>query len=129
VVIAWATVRDLHEGTTAAKFFSRLMLISGLAPILAPILGGQLLRYTHWRGVFIFLALTGVALLNSAAILLPETLAEERKQIGGLAHTLATFGSPLRDRVFMGYALTTGFTGAALFWLHRPLTLCPSGNL
>jgi len=115
VVIARATVRDLHEGTAAAKFFSRLMLISGLAPILAPILGGQLLRFTDWRGVFFFLALVGVALLIAAAILLPETLAEERKQIGGLPHTLATLGSLLRDRVFMGYALTMGFTGAALF--------------
>jgi DHA1 family bicyclomycin/chloramphenicol resistance-like MFS transporter len=115
VVIARATVRDLHEGNEAARFFSRLMLISGLAPILAPILGGQLLRFTDWRGVFIFLSLIGVALLIAAALLLPETLADDRKQTGGLAHTLATFGSLLRDRVFMGYALTMGFTGAALF--------------
>lgn len=91
------------------------MLISGLAPILAPILGGQLLRFTDWRGVFIFLALVGVAQLIAAAMLLPETLADARKQTGGLSHTLATFGSLLRDRVFMGYALTMGFTGAALF--------------
>jgi DHA1 family bicyclomycin/chloramphenicol resistance-like MFS transporter len=115
IVIARATVRDLHEGTAAARFFSRLMLISGLAPILAPILGGQLLRFVDWRGVFVFLALIGVALLIAAAVLLPETLSDDRKHNGGLSHTLATFGSLLRDRVFMGYALTMGFTGAALF--------------
>jgi DHA1 family bicyclomycin/chloramphenicol resistance-like MFS transporter len=115
VVIARATVRDLHEGTEAARFFSRLMLVSGLAPILAPILGGQLLRVVDWRGIFVFLALTGVALLIAAALLLPETLVEERKQTGGLGQTLSAFRVLLTDRVFAGYALTMGCAGAALF--------------
>jgi MFS transporter, DHA1 family, multidrug resistance protein len=115
VVIARATVRDLHEGPAAARFFSRLLLVSGLAPILAPILGGQLLRFTDWRGVFVFLALIGVGLLAAAFVMLPETLVEERRQTGGLGHTLRTFGLLLRDRVFLGYVLTMGCAGAALF--------------
>ncbi|CAN5708918.1 multidrug effflux MFS transporter [soil metagenome] len=115
VVIARATVRDLHEGTAAAKYFSRLMLISGLAPILAPIIGGQLLRFTDWRGIFVFLAMVGIVLLVAAFVLLPKTLPEDRKQLGGISQTLSRFGVLVHDRVFMGYALTMGFTGAALF--------------
>jgi DHA1 family bicyclomycin/chloramphenicol resistance-like MFS transporter len=118
VVIARATVRDLHEGTEAAVFFSRLMLVSGLAPILAPIFGGQLLRFTDWRGIFIVLGLIGVILLVAAALLLPETLPDDRKQVGGLGQTISTFGSLLSDRIFLGYAITMGCTGAALFgWI------------
>ncbi len=115
VVIARATVRDLHEGTAAAVFFSRLMLVSGLAPILAPILGGQLLRFMDWRGIFVVLGLIGIALLIAVLILLPETLPPHRKQSGGLRQTLSTFGVLLSDRVFLGFALTMGCAGAALF--------------
>ena len=85
IVIARATVRDLHEGTAAARFFSRLMLVNGLAPILAPVLGGQLLKVTDWRGVFVVLGFIGIGLFLIAAILLPETLAEDRRQPGGIA--------------------------------------------
>lgn len=115
VVIARATVRDLHEGTEAARFFSRLMLVSGLAPILAPILGGQLLRFMDWRGIFVFLGIVGLVLLVAVIVLLPETLSPERKQGGGLGHTLSTFRGLLADRVFLGYILTMGCAGAALF--------------
>ena len=115
VVIARATVRDLHEGTAAARYFSRLMLVSGLAPILAPILGGQLLRFMDWRGVFVVLGLIGLVLLGAVFVLLPETLTEERKQSGGIRHTLATFAGLLSNRVFLGYTLTMGCAGAALF--------------
>ncbi len=63
IVIARAIVRDLHSGVAAARFFSLLMLVNGLAPILAPIFGGLLLRFTSWRGVFIVLAIIGTLLL------------------------------------------------------------------
>lgn len=115
VVIARATVRDLHHGTAAAVFFSRLMLVSGLAPILAPILGGQLLRFMDWRGIFVFLGLIGIALFIAVLILLPETLSADRKQSGGLRQTLATFGGLLSDRVFLGLVITMGCAGGALF--------------
>jgi DHA1 family bicyclomycin/chloramphenicol resistance-like MFS transporter len=105
----------MHEGVAAARFFSRLLLISGLAPILAPILGGQLLRFTDWRGVFVFLALVGVVLLAGARVLLPETLPHQRRQVGGISQTFSIFDTLLHDRIFIGYALTMGFTGAALF--------------
>ena len=59
IVISRAVVSDLYQGVAAARFFSLLMLVNGAAPILAPLFGGQLLRLTDWRGVFVALALIG----------------------------------------------------------------------
>jgi DHA1 family bicyclomycin/chloramphenicol resistance-like MFS transporter len=115
IVIARAIVRDLHTGVAAARFFSLLMLVNGLAPILAPLIGGQLLRFTSWRGVFAILAAIGVLLLLAAMYGLDETLPPERRQRGGLRVTLATFLRLLADRAFMGYALSSGLAFAAMF--------------
>lgn len=115
IVIARAIVRDLHTGVAAARFFSLLMLVNGLAPILAPILGGLLLRFTSWRGVFIVLAVIGTLLLFSAATGLGETLPPDRRQSGGIRATLATFYRLLSDRSFVGYALPCGLAFAAMF--------------
>src|SRR3954471_14525626 len=75
IVIARAIVRDRYEGSSAARIYSLLMLVAGLAPILAPLAGGQLLHVTDWRGVFLALAVVGVALLLAAARWLAESLA------------------------------------------------------
>jgi DHA1 family bicyclomycin/chloramphenicol resistance-like MFS transporter len=64
-VVAMATVRDLFTGSAAATMLSRLMLVMGLAPILAPTLGGVVLRWTDWRGVFVVLGIAGVLLLTT----------------------------------------------------------------
>jgi len=73
IVIARAIVRDMYSGAAAAQYFSRLVLIMGLAPILAPVLGGQLLRVTSWHGIFVALALVSLALLAGAYAGLLET--------------------------------------------------------
>jgi DHA1 family bicyclomycin/chloramphenicol resistance-like MFS transporter len=115
IVIARAVVRDLHSGTAAARYFSMLMLVAGSAPILAPVIGGQVLRVTSWRGVFVVLGLFGAALLVASALGLRETLPADRRRSGELRDTLRTFGGLLTDRVFLGYALASGFAFAALF--------------
>jgi DHA1 family bicyclomycin/chloramphenicol resistance-like MFS transporter len=115
LVISRAMVRDLYSGTRLAKFFSLLMLVNGLAPIMAPVIGGQLTRFMSWRGVFVVLAVIGAALLLAALLGLSETLPVESRHSGGLAETLHTFGQLLRDRRFMGFILTGGFTFAAMF--------------
>ncbi len=115
IVIARAMVRDLHAGDAAARFFSLLMLVNGSAPILAPIVGGQLLRVTDWRGVFVALAIGGVGLFVAAAVSLGETLPPERRQVGGLRATLATFRGLLADRAFVGRALAAGLAIGAMF--------------
>lgn len=115
IVIARAIVRDLHSGVAAARFFSLLMIVSGLAPILAPILGGQVLQFTSWRGVFVILFVIGVMLLVLAALGLRETLPQTLRQTGGLRATLATFRRLLADVSFVGYAGACGFAFAAMF--------------
>lgn len=98
-----------------ARFFSTLMLISGAAPIVAPLIGGQLLRFTDWRGVFAVLTLIGLGLLVLVHRVLPETLAPEDRHSGGFRATLATMRGLLADRPFTGYLLAAGFASAALF--------------
>ncbi|MER6677910.1 multidrug effflux MFS transporter [Streptomyces sp. NPDC000983] len=115
IVIARAVVRDLHDGVAMARFFSTLMLISGVAPIVAPLIGGQILRVTDWRGVFV--VLTGIGLLLTALVWvrLPETLAPADRHEGGVGEALRSMRGLLADRAFSGYLLTGGFAFAALF--------------
>ena len=115
IVIARAVVRDLYSGVAAARFFSLLMLVNGLAPILAPIFGAQLLRFTSWRGVFVALAVVGGGLLLAAATGLAETLPSARRRSGGTRDTLRTFRRLLRDPAFVGRALPAGMAIAAMF--------------
>lgn len=115
IVIARAVVRDLYDGVAMARFFSTLMLISGVAPVVAPLIGGQILRLTDWRGVFVVLTAIGVALTLLVWRKLHETLPPERRHSGGLGQTLRTMRDLLADRVFSGYALVGAFAFAALF--------------
>ncbi|WP_103504634.1 MULTISPECIES: multidrug effflux MFS transporter [Streptomyces] len=115
IVIARAIVRDMYEGVAMARFFSTLLLISGAAPILAPVFGGQMLRYTDWRGLFVVLAVLGLVLVLIVARWLPETLPREQRQSGGVGSALRTMGGLFRDRVFTGYLLAGSLTFATLF--------------
>lgn len=115
IVIARAVARDLHSGVALARFFGLLMLVNGAAPILAPLLGAQVLRFTSWRGVFVVLAVIGALIWLSVLLVLPETLAAERRHGGGFVETVGTFGVLLRERAFVGYALSAGFVMGAMF--------------
>jgi DHA1 family bicyclomycin/chloramphenicol resistance-like MFS transporter len=115
IVIARAIVRDLYTGADAARFFSLLILVNGLGPILAPVIGAQVMRVTSWRGVFFVLATIGAVLLVATFMGLGETLPRERRRTGGAPDTLRTFARLLRDRGFVGYALAGGFGYAGLF--------------
>jgi MFS transporter, DHA1 family, multidrug resistance protein len=109
-----AIVRDLHAGTAAARYLSRLLLITGLGPILAPILGGQILRFTSWRGTFVALALLGTLLAFASLRLLPETLPPAQRH-KGLGRQTASFALPLlRDRSFVGLVLVAALSGGAM---------------
>ncbi|HEY8480083.1 MAG TPA: multidrug effflux MFS transporter [Spirillospora sp.] len=115
IVIARAIVRDLYQGAAAARFFSMLMLVTGLAPILAPVIGGQLLRLVPWQGLFATLSGIGVALFLGALLVLHETLPPARRATGGVRATAATFRTLLTDWTFAGYALTIGLVFGAMF--------------
>ena len=114
-VVALAIVRDLFEGRAAAVMLSRLFVVMGVAPVLAPTIGGELLRFTSWRGVFAVLALYGVLLLALAAFGLRETLPPTRRRRGGVAATMRTYRGLFADRTYVGLILVAGLTMASLF--------------
>jgi DHA1 family bicyclomycin/chloramphenicol resistance-like MFS transporter len=113
-VIALAIVRDLYTGRAAATLLSRLILVMGAAPVLAPTLGSWVLGFTSWRGVFGVLALYALVLLPIAFRALPETLPPHRRVTSGVAGTLRTYGTLLRDRTFVGLVLVAGLAMSAV---------------
>jgi DHA1 family bicyclomycin/chloramphenicol resistance-like MFS transporter len=114
-VVAMAMVRDLFSDLAAARLFSRLMLVVGVAPILAPTIGGLVLNWTSWRGVFVVLTVIGVTIASVSALVLPETLPVERRRNGGVLGTVRDYGRLLTDRVYVGLTLVAGLAMAALF--------------
>jgi len=114
LVTTRAVVRDLFEGAEVSRFLSRLMMVTGLVPILAPFAGGQILRTTSWRGTFLVLAATGLLLLAATTLFLPETLPVARRRRGSFRDARSTYGGLSRDRGFVGLALTCGLAFAAL---------------
>jgi DHA1 family bicyclomycin/chloramphenicol resistance-like MFS transporter len=113
VVLSLAMVRDRYEGPGLARILGSLTLVFGVAPVLAPVAGGQVLRWTTWRGVFGLLALIGVVLF-AASWFLPETVPPSRRAPPRLRRLLADSGTLLRDRQFAGNALAVGLGTAAL---------------
>ncbi|WP_037355216.1 Bcr/CflA family multidrug efflux MFS transporter [Amycolatopsis orientalis] len=114
-VLALAVVRDLYTDRAAAKLLSKLILVMGVSPVLAPTLGSALLAWTHWRGVFVALAAIGLASGVAAALALPETLPPARRQPFRFRATVRSYRSLFTDRSFVGLVLVAGFAMAGLF--------------
>lgn len=115
VVISLAIARDLYGGRALARCISLLMMVNYCAPMIAPVLGGLLLSFTSWRGVFVTLALIGTVIVLVVAVGLSETLQPAQRQSGGVTASLADFRHLLFDGRFVGLALSLGFTFAAIF--------------
>ncbi|MDQ4215541.1 multidrug effflux MFS transporter [Microbacterium capsulatum] len=115
IVIARAVVHDLFTGADAVAGFSSLAAIAGAAPVLAPLMGGALLTFTDWRGVFVALAVIGVLLLVTAMLFVPETHPREERTTGGMANDFRGFGAALGNRGFMISAVTLGIASVSLF--------------
>jgi DHA1 family bicyclomycin/chloramphenicol resistance-like MFS transporter len=115
MVLARSVVRDLFNAQDSARMFSLLMLVMGLAPITAPLIGGQILLFFGWQAIFWLLG--GFGLLCVALVWwgLPESLPPERRSSAGLGQALAVYGRLLADRSFMGYGLTGGLGMAGMF--------------
>jgi DHA1 family bicyclomycin/chloramphenicol resistance-like MFS transporter len=113
MVVARAVVRDLCDPLQSARVFSQMMLVMGLAPILAPLAGGLLLATLGWQAIFIALVLFGTACLLAVQRWLPETLpaGSSAPLRGAMGQYLRLFG----EREFMGYSLSGGFAMAAMF--------------
>jgi DHA1 family bicyclomycin/chloramphenicol resistance-like MFS transporter len=114
-VIAIAVVRDLYDGRAAATMLSRLFLVLGAAPVLAPTIGGEILRFTSWRGVFALLAAYGVLMLVVGWATLRETLPPERRRSAGIRGTVRGYGELFHDRAYVGLVMVAGLTMAGLF--------------
>jgi DHA1 family bicyclomycin/chloramphenicol resistance-like MFS transporter len=115
MVIAMAVIRDLYDGRAAATMISRIMLVIGAFPVLAPTLGGEVLRFTSWRGVFLILAAYGLLLLAVGWFAMRETLPPERRVPVGVRSTLRSYRGLFGDRVFVGLVLVGGLVIAGLF--------------
>ncbi|MFD5213146.1 multidrug effflux MFS transporter [Microbacterium sp. NPDC058345] len=114
-VVAMAIVRDLFGGRRLVVMLSRLALVSGVAPVVAPLIGSALLVVMPWRGIFVVLAAYGMVMLIAASALIPETLPKARRQERGTSTVLQRYRSVLTDRVFLGVLVIGGMTFSGLF--------------
>lgn len=114
VVLGRAMVRDLYEGERAARMLSTLMTVMAIAPLLGPILGGQIMIVASWRAIFWTLVGIGAATLW-AVYALPETLTERRRNRKPLLQAIADYGLLLRQRQLLGYAGAGGFFYAGMY--------------
>ncbi|WP_336772525.1 multidrug effflux MFS transporter [Paenibacillus sp. MMO-58] len=115
IVISRAIVRDLYSGHELTRFFSLLLLVGNLGPLVAPVAGSGVLSVTSWIGVFIFLAVLGIYLLSVTKWSLKETLPVDRRSPSNFGQQLRNYGSLLRDRQFVGYMLAQGIMIAGVF--------------
>jgi DHA1 family bicyclomycin/chloramphenicol resistance-like MFS transporter len=115
IVIARAVVRDRFDERESARVFSLLMLVMGLAPILAPLIGGQILVLFGWRAIFWTLAGFGLACLIAVVLVLGESLPSERRTAGGLNDALRVYARLLSDRAFMRFNLSGALAIAGMF--------------
>lgn len=115
LVIAQAAGRDLYSGGALIRYYGRVTVLSGLAAIVGPLLGGLLATVTDWRGLFLFLAAIGGGILIAILLLFTETHPKDRRTRGGLAQTGRDYRTLLSDRRFVGAVLVSGFANAAVF--------------
>lgn len=114
-VVAMAVVRDLFGGYPLVRMLSRLALVNGLAPVVAPVIGSQLLVITPWRGLFIFLAVLGMLVLVANAAFLRETLPDAVRLERGRVRVRDRYLALARDRVYVGAVVIAGANFSALF--------------
>ncbi|MHA6487609.1 MFS transporter [Bacillus cabrialesii] len=117
LVLSRAIVRDVFTGRELSKFFSLLMVITAVAPMVAPMTGGAilLLPFATWHTIFHVLTIIGFLLVLLIAFRLKETLPPEKRIPSSIGTSVKTMGSLLKDRSFMGYALTVGFIHGGSF--------------
>jgi DHA1 family bicyclomycin/chloramphenicol resistance-like MFS transporter len=115
MVVTSAMVRDRMGVRDAARVFSLLILVMGLAPILAPLLGGWLLTFWDWRALFVVLAGFGLICLMAIAMGLPETHDTRQEPPLRLRRVAGNYAYLLRERGFVGYVISAGLARAGMF--------------
>ena len=117
VVLSRAVVRDVFSGRELTKFFSLLMVINAVAPMVAPMAGGTILAVegTSWKSIFFFLAFVGLVIVGIIAVKLQETLPHEKRIPSSIGASIRTMGGLCTDPSFIGYALVVGFIHGGSF--------------
>ena len=115
VVLARAIITDIARGVQAAKMFSLMMTVGGIAPVLAPLVGSGVIHGFGWRGVFWVLAGLNLLMIIGAILLVKESLPPERRSAGGLKVLVSNAGQVLRNRHYLGFTLTFAFSMTAMF--------------
>lgn len=110
-----AVLVDVAHGDQLARTMSILQAIGGLAPMIAPVLGGILVTSAPWRAIFWALSVFGLVMVTTAWFLVPESLPPERRIRGGWRHTVAGLGSVVRKPVFVGYTFVNALSGFCMF--------------
>lgn len=114
-VLSRAVARDLFSGPALTQFYAILNAVNGIFPILAPIVGGVLIRFVPWQGIFVLLGTIGLILCGLIIIGIPETLAIAQRQTGPLFDIYKSFGQLLKTPQFTGYIIVTGVVYGSLF--------------
>ncbi|MFN9749207.1 MAG: multidrug effflux MFS transporter [Burkholderiales bacterium] len=124
-VVSRAVIRDMFPPHEAQRVMSHVTLFFGLAPAIAPLIGGVLVTHTHWRFIFWFLAGVGIVLCIANARLLPESLPRSKRQVFSLSHLMAGYRELGTDVRFLALALTSGipFNGMFLYVVSVPVFL------
>jgi DHA1 family bicyclomycin/chloramphenicol resistance-like MFS transporter len=115
MVVGRAVARDYFEGSDLARMFSLIMLVMGLAPMLAPLAGSAVLLVASWRAIFWTLAVYGVAVLVLASLGLRESLPASGRAQHGITGSISAMRRVGSDRRFLGYALAMAFASGAMF--------------
>jgi len=114
-VVMNALIRDLFSHEQFSRVMSVIMLTMTLAPLVAPVLGGAIVAYAHWRLIFVVLALLGLVALIAFALKIPETLPVDRRQPIRPAAVLRNYGNLLTHRRAIGYMLCAGLSFGGMF--------------
>ena len=113
IVIARAVARDVVDGPALMRFMAILMMVNGLAPIAAPVVGAQVLRFTSWHGIFEVLVVIGVLQLIATAFF-KETLKKDER-VRSFSEGFVAFAGLMKNRYFFGHCLLQCFFFGSFF--------------
>lgn len=114
-VVLGALVRDLFERNRFAQMMSIIMIVSMIAPLLAPIVGGYLAKWFHWHSIFYALMFMGILCALLIGVKIPETLAQDKRQPLQFGKVLQNFGALITHKPTLGYVLVGGLSFAGMF--------------
>ncbi|AWB86787.1 multidrug effflux MFS transporter [Mycetocola zhujimingii] len=115
LVIAQAVGKDIYHGHKLTRYYSRIIVLSGLAAIVAPVIGGLIASIIDWRGFFVILTVVGVLVTAAVTAGFGETLPRDARLAGGMRQMAGHVGVLLRDRLFVGATISSSLTSAAYF--------------